>query len=283
MTETGGTTETTETTVTPPATVAMLNQKGGVGKTTLTIHVAGALADRDLDVLVVDLAPEGALTSILDYDEAYSDLDREVSLHELLLDPDRANSVDDIILAGEEFDLFPANERMVDRTGGELSGEPRARERLKMVLDELATGYDVVLVDNMPSINVLTDNALVASDGVLIPAYAEALSVQGLDRLQKQINSVRDYFGAVRILGIIANRVEHNNQADAMLNQLHSEFEAGLDIPVFDVYKRVDLQRAIAAQESSIFAAEDLDSDMTEVLAEIAALIDDSLVGWDNE
>ena len=283
MTETGETTETTETAVTPPATVAMLNQKGGVGKTTLTIHVAGALADRDLDVLVVDLAPEGALTSILDYDEAYSDLDREVSLHELLLDPDRADDVDDIILAGEEFDLFPANERMVDRTGGELSGEPRARERLKMVLDELATGYDVVLVDNMPSINVLTDNALVASDGVLIPAYAEALSVQGLDRLQKQINSVRDYFGAVRILGIIANRVEHNNQADAMLNQLHSEFEAGLDIPVFDVYKRVDLQRAIAAQESSIFAAEDLDSDMTEVLAEIAALIDDSLVGWDNE
>jgi len=283
MTETGETTETTETAVTPPATVAMLNQKGGVGKTTLTIHVAGALADRDLDVLVVDLAPEGALTSILDYDEAYSDLDREVSLHELLLDPDRADDVDDIILAGEEFDLFPANERMVDRTGGELSGEPRARERLKMVLDELATGYDVVLVDNMPSINVLTDNALVASDGVLIPAYAEALSVQGLDRLQKQINSVRDYFGAVRILGIIANRVEHNNQADAMLNQLHSEFEAGLDIPVFDVYKRVDLQRAIAAQESSIFAAEDLDSDMTEVLAEIAALIDETLVGWDNE
>jgi len=283
MTETGETTETTETAVTPPATVAMLNQKGGVGKTTLTIHVAGALADRDLDVLVVDLAPEGALTSILDYDEAYSDLDREVSLHELLLDPDRADDVDDIILAGEEFDLFPANERMVDRTGGELSGEPRARERLKMVLDELATGYDVVLVDNMPSINVLTDNALVASDGVLIPAYAEALSVQGLDRLQKQINSVRDYFGAVRILGIIANRVEHNNQADAMLNQLHSEFEAGLDIPVFDVYKRVDLQRAIAAQESSIFAAEDLDSDMTEVLAEIAALIDETLVGWDDE
>ncbi|WP_233565441.1 ParA family protein [Halorubrum sp. Atlit-26R] len=261
----------------------MLNQKGGVGKTTLTIHVAGALADRELDVLVVDLAPEGALTSILGYDEAYSDLDREVSLHELLLDPSRAAGVENLVLEGEEFDLLPSNERMVDRTGGELNGEPRARERLKMALDELGAGYDVVLVDNMPSINVLTDNALVASDGVLIPAYAEALSVQGLDRLQKQIDSVREYFGTVRILGIVANRVEHNKQADAMLEQLHAEFEDGLGIPVFDVYKRVDLQRAIAAQERSIFAAEELDTDMAEVIAEIAALVDDELVGQTND
>ncbi|WP_241987221.1 ParA family protein [Halorubrum sp. SD690R] len=261
----------------------MLNQKGGVGKTTLTIHVAGALADRELDVLVVDLAPEGALTSILGYDEAYSDLDREVSLHELLLDPSRAAGVENLVLEGEEFDLLPSNERMVDRTGGELNGEPRARERLKMALDELGAGYDVVLVDNMPSINVLTDNALVASNGVLIPAYAEALSVQGLDRLQKQIDSVREYFGTVRILGIVANRVEHNKQADAMLEQLHAEFKDGLGIPVFDVYKRVDLQRAIAAQERSIFAAEELDTDMAEVIAEIAALVDDELVGQAND
>ena len=277
------TTETGETIKTSPAIVAMLNQKGGVGKTTLTIHVAGALADRELDVLVVDLAPEGALTSILGYDEAYSDLDREVSLHELLLDPSRAAGVENLVLEGEEFDLLPSNERMVDRTGGELNGEPRARERLKMALDELGAGYDVVLVDNMPSINVLTDNALVASDGVLIPAYAEALSVQGLDRLQKQIDSVREYFGTVRILGIVANRVEHNKQADAMLEQLHAEFEDGLGIPVFDVYKRVDLQRAIAAQERSIFAAEELDTDMAEVIAEIAALVDDELVGQAND
>jgi len=279
MTQTNETGKTIET----PAIVAMLNQKGGVGKTTLTIHVAGALADRGLDILVVDLAPEGALTSILGYDNAYSDLNREVSLHELLMDPSRAGNIGNLVLEGEEFDLLPANERMVDRTGGELNGEPRARERLKMVLDELGTGYDAVLVDNMPSINVLTDNALVASDGVLIPAYAEALSVQGLDRLQKQIDSVREYFGAVRILGIVANRVEHNKQADAMLEQLHTEFEDGLGIPVFDVYKRVDLQRAIAAQERSIFAAKELDSDMAEVIAEIAATVDGELVGQVND
>jgi chromosome partitioning protein len=168
---------------------------------------------------------------------------------------------------------------MVDRTGGELNGEPRARERFEMLIDELAADYDVVLVDNMPSINVLTDNALVASDGVLIPAYAEALSVQGLDRLQKQINSIQDYFGDIRILGIIANRIEHNKQADAMLDQLHSEFEDGLGIPVFDIYKRVDLQRTIAAQERSIFTAEDIDSDMREVLDDIASLVETELLG----
>jgi len=119
-------TETGETIETRPAIVAMLNQKGGVGKTTLTIHVAGGLAERGLDVLVVDLAPEGALTSILGYDEAYSDLDREITLHELLLDPSRTDEIGDLVLEAEEFDLLPANERMVDRTGGELNGEPRA-------------------------------------------------------------------------------------------------------------------------------------------------------------
>ncbi|WP_240471128.1 hypothetical protein [Halorubrum tropicale] len=68
-----------------------------------------------------------------------------------------------------------------------------------------------------------------------------------------------------------------------MLEQLHAEFEDGLGIPVFDVYKRVDLQRAIATQERSIFAAEELDTDMAEVIAEIAALVDDELVGQAND
>lgn len=273
------TTETTETAETTPRTVAILNQKGGVGKTTLTIHIAGGLATRGLNVLVVDFAPEGALTSILGHDDAYSDLDRQVTLHELLLDPSRVTESDEIIISAREFDLLPANERMVDRTSRELNGKPRARERLQMILNGLATDYDVVLLDNMPNINVLTDNALVASDGVLIPAYAEALSVQGLDRLQKQINSVQEYFGTIRVLGVVANRVEHNKQAEVMLEKLYSEFETRLGIPVFAVYKRVDLQRAVAAQERSVFAAEEINCDMVVVIDEIASLVDDELVG----
>lgn len=273
-----GTTETTETTGTKGRSgtpvVAMINQKGGVGKTTLTVHVAGALADRGLRVLVVDLAPEGALTSILGYDDAYAP-DQSVTLHELLLAPsEHRGQLSNLIQPGPEFDVLPANERMVDKTASDLEGEPRSRQRLEMLL-EAVEGYDVILVDNAPSVSILTDNALIASDGVVVPLYAEALSVQGLDRLQKQIQGIEQYFGAVNILAFVLNRVEVNNQADAMVRQVRENF--GDAFPVLEIRKRVALQRSLAAQQRSIFDVEEA-VDMQQPLEEIAALIDRSLL-----
>jgi chromosome partitioning protein len=264
------TTETTEATDTTPAPIiGLLNQKGGVGKTTLTVHLAGALNAAGHDVLAVDLAPEGALTSILGFDDAYSDLDRDITLHELLLNPtEHAPRARDLVEDAGEFDVLPAHERMVDNTATALDGEPRARERLAMALEDLRTAYDVVLVDNQPDINVLTDNALLNSDGILIPTYAEALSVQGFDRLQKQIQAIEEYYEPVNILGIVVNRIEHNNQADAMVTQIQENF--GSHLPVWEIRKRVALQRALAKHQASLFATEE-DSDMQPVLDEIAA------------
>ncbi|WP_336134230.1 ParA family protein [Natronomonas amylolytica] len=263
MNEMNGTSGASETPV-----LALINQKGGVGKTTLTVHVAGALAARGLDVLVVDAAPEGALTSILGYDVAYEP-NRDVTLHELILEPiEYADRVDDIIESGEEFDLLPANERMVDNTAKSLEGEPRARERLEMVFDTI-DGYDIIVVDNAPSVNTLTDNALIASDSVLVPLYAEALSVQGLDRLQKQVQGIEQYYGDVTILGFVLNRVEQNNQSDAMVEQVRVNF--GNAFEIFEIRKRVALQRPLASQQRSVFAVEE-STDMEAVLENIAAL-----------
>jgi chromosome partitioning protein len=268
-TETSGATDTTDTPI-----VSLINQKGGVGKTTLTIHVAGALAARGLDVLVVDAAPEGALTSILGYDDAYAP-DSEVTLHELLLDPGgHADAIAHLIQTGPEFDVLPANERMVDTTAAALEGEPKARQRLGMLLESI-DGYDVIVVDTTPAVNTLTDNALIASDGVLVPLYAEALSVQGLDRLQKQIQGIEEYYGSVNILGFVLNRVEANNQADAMVQRVRENFGDTFD--VWEVRKRVALQRPIASQQRSIFSVDER-SDMESVIDAIAASIEQALL-----
>lgn len=254
--------------------LALINQKGGVGKTTLTVHIAGALADRGLDVLTIDLAPEGALTSILGYDAAYQP-DQPVTLHELLLNPtEHADRVGDLIQKGPEFDVLPANERMVDNTTSSLEGEPKARQRLQMLIDVI-DGYDIILIDNEPSINVLTDNALIASDGVIVPLYAEALSVQGLDRLQKQIQGIEEYYGTVNVLAFILNRVEQNNQANAMVAQVRENFGDTFD--VFEIRKRVAFQRSLAAQQLSIFGVDE-ESDMEAILEDIGQLVEQSLL-----
>lgn len=277
------TTETTEATDTTPAPIiGLLNQKGGVGKTTLTVHLAGALNAAGHDVLAVDLAPEGALTSILGFDDAYSDLDREITLHELLLNPtEHVPQAHELVKDAGEFDVLPAHERMVDHTASALDGEPRARERLAMALEDLRHDYDVILVDNQPDINVLTDNALRNSDGILIPTYAEALSVQGFDRLQKQIAAIEEYYEPVNILGIVVNRIEHNNQAEAMVAQLQENF--GEHLPVWEIRKRVALQRSLAQHQASLFGV-DSESDMTPVLEAIVAEIEANLdVGGDGD
>jgi len=270
------TTETTQAIETSTPVVAVLNQKGGVGKTTLTVQLGGVLADRGLNVLAVDLEPEGALTSILGFDAVYSDLERDLTLHDLLLDPQsHADRADDLVVKGPEFDLLPSHERMVDTTASALEGEPRARDRLGMALDTLRDAYDVILVDNEPSINVLTDNALRNSDGVIIPTYAEGLSVQGLDRLQKQIASIEEYYGPVNVLALVINRIEHNNQAQAMVDHLRDGF--GDHLPVVEIRKRVALQRSLVQEGRSVVTADE-ETDMEPPLKDLAAIVEDELI-----
>lgn len=277
MTETAETRDTGETSA---PVVAMLNQKGGVGKTTLTVQLGGMLAARGWDVLAVDLEPEGALTSILGFDGVYSDLERELTLHELLLDAQaHADRADELILEGPEFDLLPAHERMVDTTASALEGEPRARDRLGMALEQVGRDYDVILVDNEPSINVLTDNALRNSDGVIIPTYAEGLSVQGLDRLQKQMASIEEYYGPVCVLALAINRIENNNQAEEMVNRLRDGFG---QLPVVEIRKRVALQRSLVQEGRSVVTAGE-ETDMEERIEELAEIVEDNLLGQSAE
>jgi len=124
--------------------IAVSNQKGGVGKTAVTINVAGALNAAGHDVLVVDLDPQGHATEGLGfYDEYESD---EPHLGTVLANIDRMDEINDIVREHEEMDVLPANLGMFTLET-DLTGSMRSRERLSMALDELSTAYDYTIID----------------------------------------------------------------------------------------------------------------------------------------
>lgn len=216
------------------------NQKGGVGKTTIAINVAGALAQRGRDVLFVDLDPQGHGTEGLGFGEAYDA--QPPSLYDVLLDLDAQAKINDIVRSHREFDLLPSNVDMFNAEP-ELTTAMRGRERLTMALEELEHDYEFVVVDCPPSLGNLTDNALLACKEVLIPALAEGTSIRALEILFDQMETIEEgYDVSIEDLGLVANRVETDGEATEMMDWFEDTF-AGR-IPVWEVRKRVALKRA---------------------------------------
>jgi chromosome partitioning protein len=245
------------------------NQKGGVGKTTVAINVAGALAQQGRDVLFVDLDPQGHGTEGLGFGEAYDA--QPPSLYDVLLDLDAQEQINDIVLTHQEFDLLPSNVDMFNAEP-ELTTAMRGRERLTMALEELDHDYEFVVVDCPPSLGNLTDNALLACEQVLIPALAEGTSIRALEILFDQIETIEDgYNVSIADLGLVANRVETDGEATEMMDWFEDTF-AGR-IPVWEIRKRVALKRAWN-NGVSIFE-HDESCDMEEVFLNIATHIEE--------
>ena len=162
---------------------AIANQKGGVAKTTTTLSVAAALAERGQAVLVVDLDPQADLTFSLGYDP--DELDPTV--HDVLAG--RA-PLQKTILQHTEMDIAPAN---IDLAGAEvvLLTKTGREYVLRAELDPLRDSYDAILIDCPPSLGVLTLNALTAADEVVIPVQCETLSHRGVSQLLETITDIQ--------------------------------------------------------------------------------------------
>lgn len=200
--------------------ITVANQKGGVAKTTTAINISASLAHLGKRVLLIDLDPQGNATmgsGVNKHELASSSC--EVLLGEVTL----KDSIQQLKTAG--YHLLPAN---ADLTAAEvaLMDLPQREQRLRQAIGEIKQDYDYIFIDCPPSLNMLTLNALVAADGVLIPLQTEYYALEGLSALVDTIKKVKATANPrLRVSGILRTMHDpRNNLANDVSAQLVHHF-----------------------------------------------------------
>ena len=203
---------------------SIINQKGGVGKTTTTINLGTAMAACGANVLIIDMDPQGNLSTGMGVEK----VKREKGIYNILIDN---LSINDAVIKTEipNLNLIPSNDDLLG-IDIELSNESDRVMRLKKALEDL-NSYDYILLDCPPSLSLLTLNALVASTGALVPLQAEFYALEGLSQLLKTIEGIKNSVNHDLMLeGVIITMFDGRNN---LSNQVEQDVRSYLGTEVF--------------------------------------------------
>lgn len=227
-------------------TIAVVNQKGGTAKTTTTENLGIGLAQEGKKVLLIDTDPQASLTISLGYPRPD---DIGVTLSDIMnkiIDDKLIQDREGILTHAEGVDLMPSN---IALSGMEVSlVNAMSRESiLKQYIDTANQKYDYILLDCMPSLGMLTINALAAADDVLIPVQAQYLSAKGLEQLLGTVSKVKRQINPkLKIEGILMTMVDGRTNYAKEISSLIRDTYGGR-IKVFDT----DIPRSVRAAEIS--------------------------------
>src|SRR5213082_1005740 len=239
--------------------IAFANQKGGVAKTTTTLNLGVALAEKGHSVLVIDLDPQGNLTMSQGWNpdeierSMFDVLVHKLPITEIIREGEVAVAVSSIDLAGAELAL------------SSMIGRERALEKALLPVRE---AYDFILIDTPPSLGLLTINAFVAATGVIVPVQCEYLSLRGLVQLENTLAMVRENLNPhVGIQGILPtmfdNRTLHSREAVEILQENFGDL-------VFDTKIRKTIRYAEAPVKGSSVLKYDPSGSAAEAYRELA-------------